>query len=162
MRHVAAVATLLVLAAGPAFPAAAPSLDPALADTWKKFTSAFNRFDAKEVAAFWEEDGTLIGPTGIRGSGRAGVESVFATDVETLLRGTTSTMTVQSVRMLGKDLAFLDLEHAIQGARMPDGTTGTMKLHLVVLARRHGTTWQWVDTRPYAFLPTPPGAPPAR
>jgi uncharacterized protein (TIGR02246 family) len=162
MRTVAAVGVLLALAAGPTFPTAAPSLDPALAETWKKFNAAFNRFDPKEVAAFWETDGTLIGPTGLRGNGRAGVESVFASDVDKILRGTTSTMTVQTVRMLGKDLAFLDLEHAIEGARMPDGSTGTMRLHLVVLARRHGKTWQWVDTRPYAFLPTPPGAPPAK
>jgi len=162
MRFVTAVAALLALATGPTFPAAAPSLDPALAETWKKFNAAFNRFDVKEVAAFWEKDGTLIGPTGIWGSGRAGVENVYATDVEKILRGTTSTMTVQTVRMLGHDLAFLDLEHAVEGARMPDGTTGTMKLHLVVLARRHGKTWQWVDVRPYAFLPPPPGTPPTK
>jgi uncharacterized protein (TIGR02246 family) len=135
-----------------------PTLDPALAEAWEKFGAAFNRQDAKEVAAFWEPDGTLIGPTGNRGIGRPGVEKVFAEDVNQILRGTTSTFTVQTFRMLGRDLAWLDMDHAIQGARLPDGSIGTMNLHIVVLARRQGQEWRWLDTRPYAFLPAPPSA----
>jgi len=137
--------------------AAPPTLEPALADAWKKFSAAFNRLDAKEVAAFWEVDGTLIGPTGNKGIGRAGVEKVYADDVDEILRGTTSTFTVQTVRMLGRDLAWLDMEHDIRGARMPDGSSGTVKLHVVVLARRQGKEWRWLDTRPYAFLRPPRG-----
>lgn len=133
------------------------TLEPSLADAWKKFSAAFNRLDAKEVAAFWEADGTLIGPTGNKGIGRSGVEKVYAADVDNILRGTTSTFTVQTVRMLGRDLAWLDMEHDIIGARMPDGSSGTMKLHVVVLARRQGKEWRWLDTRPYAFLPSPRG-----
>jgi uncharacterized protein (TIGR02246 family) len=135
------------------------TVEPALADAWKRFNAAFNRLDAREVASFWEENGTLIGPTGTRGAGRAGIEKVYAGNVETMLRGTTSTFTVETVRMLGQDLALLDVAHEIRGATMPGGTTGTMKLHVVVLARKHGKDWLWVDTRPYAFLPQPPAAP---
>ena len=51
----------------PQFP---PSIvEPSLVDTCKRFNAAFNRADVKEVAAFWESDGTLIGPTGNRGIG---------------------------------------------------------------------------------------------
>jgi hypothetical protein len=96
---------------------------------------------------------TLIGPNGARGVGRQGVEKVYAGNVETFLRGTTSAFTVETVRMLGKDLALVDVAQELRGARMPDGSLGTMKLHVVVLARRNGMDWLWVDTRPYAFLP---------
>ena len=137
-------------------PMPTPIVDPSLADTCKRFNIAFNRADVKEVAAFWEKDGTLIGPTGSRGTGQSGVEKVFADDVNQFLRGTASSFTIETVRMLGRDLAFLDLEHAILGARMPDGTVGTMKLHAIILARRQGTEWRWLDVRPYGFLPSKP------
>ena len=35
---------------------------------------------------------------------------------------------------------------------MPDGTTGTMKMHVVVLAQKKGESWQWLDVRPSAFI----------
>jgi hypothetical protein len=61
--------------------------------------------------------------------------------------------------MLGKDLALVDVAQELRGARMPDGSLGTMKLHVVVLARRTGMDWLWVDTRPYAFVSPAPAAP---
>jgi ketosteroid isomerase-like protein len=141
-------------------PQISPStVEPSLLDTCKKFNAAFNRADVKEVAAFWDSEGTLIGPTGNRGSWRSGVERVYADDVNQFLRGTTSTFTIETVRPIGRDLALLDLDHTIQGARLPDGTSGTMKLHTVILARRQGTEWRWLDARPYGFLPSRPAAP---
>jgi uncharacterized protein (TIGR02246 family) len=132
-----------------------PTFEPSLADTWKAFEAAFNRKDAQEVSGFWEKDGTLIGPTGNWGVGRSGVEKAYAYDVTTFLQGTRSSFEIQRVRMIGSDVAHIDLEHVLSGARMPDGTTGTIKLHLVVLARKSGDQWRWLDARPYAFLPAP-------
>jgi uncharacterized protein (TIGR02246 family) len=134
------------------------TIEPSLADTCRRFNTAFNRADVSEVASFWDPDGTLIGPTGNRGTGRSGVEKVYADDVNQFLRGTTSTFTIETVRMLGRDHALLDMDHAIQGARLPDGTTGTMKLHTVIVARRQGTEWRWLDARPYGFLPSRPSS----
>lgn len=130
--------------------------EPSLETAWKKFTEAFNRFDVKEVASCWTEDGTLITPTGEVGRGRSGVETAYRHDCETILSGTRSRFDISSVRRLGSELAFLDLDHELQNFRMPDGTTQTMKLHLVVLAKRSGNGWQWLDARPYAFIPKPP------
>jgi uncharacterized protein (TIGR02246 family) len=139
--------------------AEAPKVDPSIAASVKKFNEAFNRRDPKEVASFWAEEGTLISPAGERGNGRAEVAKVYGLDVETILKGTTSTFRIDSVRQLKGDWALLDLDHEIQNARMPDGTTGTMKLHVVILAQKKGAGWQWLDARPYGFLkPPPPGA----
>jgi uncharacterized protein (TIGR02246 family) len=128
-------------------------IDPALEDTRKRFNDAFNRFDAREVASFWAEDGTLITPAGEIGRGRLGVERVYRGDVETILDGTTSTFTIVGERRLGPDLALLDLDHEMRGFKMPDGKPGTVKLHVVILAQRQGSAWQWLDARPYAFMP---------
>lgn len=130
--------------------------EPSLAATCRRFNEAFNALDTKQVAAFWTDDGTLITPSGEVGRGREGVEKAFAHDCETILAGTRSRFTIASVRPLGKDLAFMDLEHELQDFRMPDGSTGAMTLHVVILARRSGDAWKWLDARPYAFVPQAP------
>lgn len=130
--------------------------EPSLEASLRKFNDAFNRFDAKEVAACWVEDGTLISPMGEMGRGRSGVEATYRNDCESLLQGTTSRFSIQSVRRLGGDLAFLDLEHELQNARLPSGGKGTLKVHVVILAQRSGSGWQWLDARPYLFASPPP------
>ena len=130
--------------------------EPSLEAATRRFEEAFNRFDAKAVAACWTEDGTLISPTGEWGKGRAAVESVYRHDSDTVLEGTTSRFTIASVRRLGQDVCFLDLEHELQNCRKPDGTRGAMRFHVAALVKRSGGSWQWLDVRPYAYLPKPP------
>ncbi|HSD19496.1 MAG TPA: nuclear transport factor 2 family protein [Anaeromyxobacter sp.] len=130
--------------------------EPSLETAFRRFNEAFNRFDTKQVAACWTEDGTLITPSGEVGQGRSGVETAYRHDCDTILAGTTSTFTIASVRRLGDELAFIDLDHELQNFRMPDGSTGPMKLHVVMLAKKSGNTWQWLDARPYAYVPQPP------
>lgn len=102
------------------------------------------------------DDGTLITPGGDYGRGRSGVAKVYSRDCETILDGTTSKFTIVGVRQIGGDCAFLDLEHDLRNFKMPDGSTGPVKLHVVILAQRKGSAWQWLDVRPYAFM-QPPG-----
>jgi uncharacterized protein (TIGR02246 family) len=131
-------------------------VEPSLDASCRKFNEVFNRFDAKQVASCWAEDGTLITPSGEVGTGRSGVEAAFRHDSDTILKGTTSRFAITSVRRLGSELAFLDLDHELQNFRMPDGSTGVMNLHVVILAKKSGNGWQWLDARPYAFVPQPP------
>jgi uncharacterized protein (TIGR02246 family) len=131
-------------------------VEPSLDATLKKFNEAFNKFDRKQVAAHWAEDGTLITPGGEVGKGRSNVEKVYGHDVDTILSGTKSRFTISSARRLSPELVFLDLDHELQNFRMPDGSKATMKLHVVILAKKSGGGWQFLDARPYAFLPPPP------
>jgi uncharacterized protein (TIGR02246 family) len=130
--------------------------DTSLDTTLKRFNEAFNRADPNEVATFWAEDGTLLSPGGEFGRGRAGVAKVYGHDCDTILDATTSKFTIVGARKIADDCVFLDLDHDIQNFKMPNGTTGTMKIHVVILAQRKGSAWQWLDARPYAFVP-PPG-----
>ena len=59
------------------------------------------------------------------------------------------------MRKIGGDHILLDLDHEMQDFRMPDGSTGPMKLHVVLLAQKKGEGWQWLDCRPYGFMPRP-------
>jgi uncharacterized protein (TIGR02246 family) len=128
-------------------------VDRSLQATLEAFNDAFNRFDAKEVASFWASDGTLLNPMGNYGEGRAGVERVFDEDARTLLGGTHSRFTIVRARHVGADCVLLDLDHDLQDARRPDGSTGPMKLHTIILAQRSGDGWKWLDARPYGFMP---------
>ncbi len=130
--------------------------EPSLEATCEKFNEAFNTHDPQKVASFWTDDGSLITPSGETGRNRSGVETAFRHDCDTILKGTRSRFAIASVRRLGADLALLDLDHELQNFRMPDGSTGTMKLHVVMLAKRTGNGWQWLDARPYAFVPSMP------
>jgi uncharacterized protein (TIGR02246 family) len=132
-----------------------PAVDRSLQETIERFNEAFNRFDPKEVASFWASDGTLLTPVGAYGEGRAGVERVYGEDVQTILAGTRSRFTILRARQVAADCVLLDLDHDLQNFRRPDGTTGSMKLHVVILARRSGDGWQMLDVRPYGFLPRP-------
>ncbi len=122
--------------------------------TVARFTEAFNRFDAAEVASFWTDDGTLINPLGNYGEGRPGIERVFREDAQTILGGTTSRFLIQRVRHLA-GCAFLDLEHHVEDFRRPDGSRGPVKLHIAALALKQGDEWRWLDVRPYRFMERP-------
>ncbi len=122
--------------------------------TVARFAEAFNRFDAAAVASFWTDDGTLMNPLGNSGEGRPAIERVFREDAQAILEGTTSRFLIQRVRHVG-GCAFLDLEHHVQDFRMPDGSRGTVKLHVVALAQKQGDEWRWLDVRPYRFVERP-------
>ena len=124
--------------------------------TLRRFNEAFNRFDAREVASFWAEDGTLLNPVGNFGKGRSEVERVYREDAESILRGSTSRFTITSARPVGSDCALLDLDHEVQNFRRPDGSIGDVKLHVVILARKDRDGWQWLDARPYMIMERPP------
>ena len=134
---------------------AGQQVDRSLEAMLRKFNDAFNRFDAREVASFWADDGTLLNPVGNYGKGRAGVERVYHEDAETILEGSTSRFTITSARPIGSDCALLDLDHEVQNFKRPDGSTATVKLHVVMLAQKKRDGWQWLDARPYALMERP-------
>src|SRR5215831_1817020 len=59
---------------------AAGTLDetPAVKKTAADFAAAWNKHDAKAVAACWAKDGDLIDPHGVQSNGSAEVEKFFA------------------------------------------------------------------------------------
>jgi uncharacterized protein (TIGR02246 family) len=131
-------------------------VDQSLEATLRAFNDAFNRFDAREVASFWAEDGTLLNPVGNYGKGRSEVERVYREDAQSVLGGSTSRFTVTNARPLGSDCVLLDLDHHVQNFRKPDGTRGDVTLHVIILAQRSRDRWQWLDARPYMIMERPP------
>lgn len=123
-----------------------------------EFIALFNKGDAKAMSAFWLEDGSLVNPAGVVGKGPAGIEKVIAADLATILKGAKMEMTVVAFRAAGKDAAWIELEHSVTGATMPDGKAmPPMTFHVPCLMVKKGKTWMIAEARPYAYLPPPPG-----
>jgi uncharacterized protein (TIGR02246 family) len=118
-----------------------------------KLGDAFNRGDAKAGAALFATDGDLINPTGKQGQGRAAVEKIMATDMQTILKGARSTFTADTVRELAPNVWLVDATHMGQGMKGPDGKAMTSKIHLVaIVTRAKDNTLQISAARPYMFM----------
>ena len=130
-----------------------PKVDPALEALVQKFSEAFNRFDSKAVAAFHAKDATLINPMGDVAHGQDGIARMFDEFVAKRWKGSTSRFTVTGSRKVGPSTTWLDLDQEVQNVTMPDGTTGTLKVHVVWLAQNVSGAWKILEVRPYMFLP---------
>ena len=151
-----AIAALVMVGLAGSASAAAKDED-AIKARVASFIDLFNKGEAKAMAAYWVEDGTLVNPAGVMGTGRAEIEKVIAGDEATILKGTKMTMAVKHVRMVGKDAAWVELEHEVTGAMAPDGKAlPPMTFHVPCLMVKKGKEWMISDARPYAYLPPPP------
>jgi uncharacterized protein (TIGR02246 family) len=121
------------------------------------FIALFNKGDAKAMAAFWLPDGSIVNPAGVKGTGPTEIEKVIATDIATFLKGSTMAMTVSTFHPVGKDAAWVELEHSVTGAHGPDGKVmPPMTFHVPCLLVKKAKTWMIAEARPYAYLPPPP------
>lgn len=159
-----AVATSAGLARTAAAAAASKDED-AIKARVAEFIDLFNKGDAKAMSAFWLEDGSLVNPAGIAGKGPAEIEKVIAADLATILKDTKMEMKVVGYRAVGKDAAWVELEHTVTGAKGPDGKPmPPMTFHVPCLMVKKGKVWMNAEARPYAYLPPmpKPAAPPAK
>ena len=160
---IALILALAVSAGAARTAAAAASKDEdAVKARVAEFIDLFNKGDAKGMSAFWVEDGSLVNPAGVTGKGPAEIEKVIEGDVTTILKGAKMEMKVVQFRPVGKDAAWVELEHSATGAHGPDGKPlPPLTFHVPCLMVKKGKSWMIAEARPYAYLPPPPkgGAP---
>jgi len=117
-----------------------------------RVAEAWKTNDAALVASFFTDDGSLINPFGERADGRDAVSGMYANYFTGMLKGSSTTVKISSVRAVGDDHVFADGEQAVNG---PDGQV-VLEAHIAALLRRDGDSWRFVDSRPY-IIPPPPG-----
>ena len=126
------------------------------------FVAAWNKNDAKAMAAGWAPDGDLINPFGRWAKGRAEVEKLFADEHTTFMKGTTYSMSNYKVRVPSPAVAVVDWDGEIAGMHAPDGSAmPAFKHHVVDVYAKKGNHWWIAAARATAYL-LPPGAPPAK
>jgi uncharacterized protein (TIGR02246 family) len=154
-RATTLIAALVLFSAASA--SAASKDEDAIKARVAEFSALFSKGDAKALSAFWTDDGTLVNPVGIKGKGPAEIEKVIAGDLATILKDTQMEMTLVGYRAVGKDAAWVDLEHSVTGAKAPDGKAlPPLTIHVPSLLVKKGKTWMIAEARPYAYLPPPP------
>ena len=137
--------------------AAASKDEDAIKARVAEFIATFNKGDAKALSGFFADDATLVNPIGMRGKGQAEIEKIIANDVSTFLKDTKMEMTVTQFRPVGKDAAWIEIDHSVTGAKSPDGKPmPPIAFHVPCLMVKKGKTWMIAEARPYAYLPPPP------
>lgn len=116
---------------------------------FEQFAQAWKTNDGDALAGFFVDDATLINPFGERANGRAAVGAMYSRYFGGMLQGSTTTLTLESVRAVEGTHALADALQPIYGS---DGAP-VLVAHLAALLRRDGDGWKFVDARPYT---TPP------
>jgi uncharacterized protein (TIGR02246 family) len=149
LRIIVAVCALLgALAraadAAPAQPqtAAAPATgneaeEKAIRATADDFVKAFNAGDAKAIGMFWAPDAEYTDESGQVLQGRAAIEKEYA-DLFKGHHGTTMTVTIESIRFLGLDIA---IEKGAAKVQVSGENAGTASRYTVVHVKRDG---KWI------------------
>jgi len=135
----------------------------AIAQTVADFVSAWNTHDAHAFAATFTEDADFTNVAGTHAQGRASVEAFHAPLFATIFKDTHQTSTVRSIRFLRSDLASVDADWQMTGAKTPDGLARPPRKGLLdfVMARQGDGSWL-IEVMHNTELSNSSAAPPAR
>jgi uncharacterized protein (TIGR02246 family) len=122
-----------------------------VAEFFDVVVAAWKANDGAAVADFFVEDGSLINPFGQRADGRDAIAAMYTEFFGGMLQGTSTAVTLDSVRPVETNHVMVDALQTIYGA---DGEI-LLVAHLAALLRRDNGAWRFVDSRPYTF-PAPP------
>jgi uncharacterized protein (TIGR02246 family) len=100
----------------------------------QEFIAAFDKGDAKAVAAFWTPDGTYVDMTGREYKGRAAIQKLYE-GVFPALKGAKLTIYVTSHKELSADVA---IEEGVTEVTPADGGAGSTARFVAVLVRKDG------------------------
>jgi uncharacterized protein (TIGR02246 family) len=159
-RVVPFAALLVAVAVGLALTPSATGADDDVAgvrQSCEAIVTAWNKHDAKSVAAVFAEDADMLTPDGRLVSGRAAIEKAFADDYTGALRESSLQILKEPVRFPTPDVAVSDAEVVISGAVGPDGAKGPPMTMIVT------NVWKKADGKWWVFASRPRfKAPPAK
>ena len=116
------------------------------------FAAAWKTNDGPALGGFFTDDGTLVNPFGQKAVGRDAVSEMYTEYFKGMLAGTSTAITLDTVRDLGGERAFIDGEQRILA---PDGSE-MLALHLTALVGREGGSWKFLDSRPFTYAEAAP------
>lgn len=135
--------------------------EDAIKETVAAFVTAFNKADAKAVAALFTEEGSITNVFGLEMSGKATIEKELTTQFAGPLKGVTNNVTPTKIVNVAPNVAVGDADLEIVGMKTPDG-----KALPAIKARGTGVfvkqkgKWLFAAARGYIHMPLPGGPPP--
>jgi uncharacterized protein (TIGR02246 family) len=115
----------------------------AIAQTVADFLNAWNRHDAHAFAETFTEDADFTNVAGDHDQGRAHIEAFHAPMFNSTFKDSHQTASIRSIRFLRPDLAAVDVDWEMTGARSPDGTPRPLRKGLLnwVMAKQRDGSW---------------------
>lgn len=112
------------------------------------FAAAWDRDDAKGMAACWAADGDLINPFGQAAKGRRAIEQLFIEEHSRFLKNTQFASRIEAIRFLKPDIAVGDFSWLITGAHAADGTVlEPLKGSYTAVMRKRKGRWEVAASR---------------
>jgi len=133
--------------------------EEAIKATVAAFVTAFNKGDAKGVAALFTEEGSLVNVFGMEMAGKANIEKELATNMNGPLKGVTNNITPTKIVNVAPNAAVGDADIEIVGMKAPDGkAVPPIKARGTATFVKQKGKWLFAAARGYIHLP-PPGPP---
>jgi uncharacterized protein (TIGR02246 family) len=156
MKKLLSLPVLFALFVLPAASAGQKEDDAAIHQRSAEWDAAWNKHDAKLMAAFFVADGDLVNPFGRQAHGQAEVEKLFTEEQSGVMAGTTYTGTIENIRHLGKNIAIVDVAAEISGMKGPDGAVAPpFKHHVTWIAEKKDGKWMAVGARAFVTMTMP-------
>jgi uncharacterized protein (TIGR02246 family) len=120
-----------------------------------ELAEAWNRHDARALAAVFAEDADFTNVFGMVAKGRAAIEALHAPLFQTIFKDSHLTVTETRVRLIRPDVASVDVSWKMTGARDPHGNPWPKREGLLNwISTRHGNDWV-IDVSHNMDLPSP-------
>jgi uncharacterized protein (TIGR02246 family) len=133
----------------------------AIAQTVANFVSAWNIHDAHAFAATFTDDADFTNVAGTPAQGRANIEMFHAPMFATIFKESHQTSTVRSIRFLTADLAAVDVDCELTGAKAPDGSPRPYRKTLINAVMQLQSDGSWLililhNSELTSFVAVPP------
>ena len=115
---------------------------------YAEFAAAWNRHDAKAMAAFYSLDADLVEPDLQVARGREQIEELFDLEHKTAFKDSELVMAIDSVWFVTENVALVDGAYHIEGLTSPEGKPyPPRKGHMTGLLLREQNRWWVVASR---------------
>jgi uncharacterized protein (TIGR02246 family) len=139
----------------------------AIAAAVQNYMDSWNKHDVQAVALAYTEDTDLINNFGALTHGRSDVVATFGPMLAGVYSETRQTGTVKSIRFLKPDVAAVDVDWEMTGAKNRDGSVRPARkgLHSLIMVRQSDGTWLIAVMHIHEYTSTPqypPATPPQK
>jgi uncharacterized protein (TIGR02246 family) len=157
MRRLITILTLT--ATSTAAYAGGPNDTTTILEVHERFAAAWNKDDAKAMAAMFADDADLINPLGRRAKGKAEIEALYADEHAGAFKGSKFSSDCKSgVRVVKPGVAVVTCSFEVTGGTLPDGKPmPALKGLYTATMLKAKTKWLVVAGRP--MIPFVPPAP---
>jgi uncharacterized protein (TIGR02246 family) len=156
MKRLYYVAALVALGTGVLSPVLAQEpAETAIRARVKAYVAAYNRGDAKSVAANYAENGTHTYALGFTHRGRLEIEKGLGDLLAGPWKGTQIQITPERIRLLGDAVAVEEATFVLSGLKTPAGVpVGDVKGLCLGVYQKQGT--RWLSAAVQCMVPPPP------